>query len=268
MFTLGRKIDLHYKPNLIIVLCVLIVIVIGGLVTGEVLSGIYQGGGVFLTWALSRELDPAHDYSAFIAAALSLFMLLYFEAIHFLIILWLLLLMRAVNGITGKQLTLFDIFAVVGFTVYLSLTNENSIYLLIFTLAMAFIKRTREKTKMVWAAVALGFILFVVQSFFMNPLSFNRIDYLTPLILLVIVSSIFSPIIFLFLSQVETEDDNGNKADRSQVFASQLLYSVAVLLFVFFGDLTFNEQIIYSSAIIGVTLHLIGTTFIENKLNG
>jgi len=268
MFTLGRKIDLRYKPNLIIVLCALIVSIIGGLVTGEVLSGIYLGVGVFLTWALSRELDPAHDYSAFIAAALSLFMLFYFEAIHFLIVLWLLLLMRAVNGITGKQLTLFDIFAVVGFTVYLSLTNENSIYLLIFILAMAFIIRMRERTKIVWAAVALGSTLFIIQSFFMNPLSFNRVEYFNPLTLLIVISAGFSPIIFWFLSQVETEDDNGNQADRSKVFISQLLYSISVLLFVFIGDLTFNEQIIYSSAIIGITLHLIGTTFIENKLNG
>jgi len=265
MFTLGRKIDLHYKPNLIIVLWALIVIIIGGLATGEVMLGIHLGGGVFLTWALSRELDPAHDYSAFIAVAFSLFMVVYFEMIHFLIFLWLLLLMRAVNGITGKDLTLFDIYSILGFTVFLSLTNENSIYLLIFILAMAFIIRTREGTRMVWDAVALGFILFIIQSFFMNPLSFNRIEFFNPLILLVIMLSAFSPILFWFLSQVKIKDDMGNQADRSKVFASQLLYSITVLLFVFFGGMSFNDQIIYSSTIIGVTLHFIGSKFIETK---
>jgi len=35
MFTLGRKIDLRYKPNLIIVLAALIVVAAGWLISGE-----------------------------------------------------------------------------------------------------------------------------------------------------------------------------------------------------------------------------------------
>jgi len=265
MFTLGRKIDLRYKPNLFIVLFVLIVAALGWLVTGEILSGISLGVGSFLSWALSRELDPAHDYSAFIAATLSLSMLFNFETIQFSIGLWLLLLMRAVSGITGKELTLFDGFTLLVFTVYLSLNNENSIYLLIFVLAITFIVRTGEKTKKIAMIGALGFTLFIAHNFLMNPLSFNRIDDLNVLNLFVIVSSGLSPIVFWFLSRIKTEDDQGNKAVQSKVFASQLLYSITILLLVFFGDMTFNDQIIYLSAMIGVTLYFIGDHLIKTQ---
>lgn len=265
MFTLGRKIDFRYKSNLIIVLFSFIVTALGRFATGEVLSGIYLGGGVFLTWALSRELDPAHDYSAFIAAALSLSMLFDFETTQLFIVLWLLLLMRAMSGITGKELTLFDVVTLLIFTVFLSLNNENGIYLLIFVLAMAFILRAGETIKAIATAGALGFVFFIFQSFLMNPLSFNRTDYFNVSTLLMIMLSGLYLIVFWFLSRIQTEDDKGNTAVRSKVFANQLLYSVAVLLLFFFGDMTFNDQIIYLSAITGVTFHFIAVKFIETK---
>lgn len=265
MFTLGRKIDLRYKPNLIIVLASLLVAAVGWLMSGEFLSGIYLGGGFFLTWALSRELDPAHDYSAFIAAALSLSMLFNFETIHFFKALWLLLLMRAVNGITGKNLTLFDVLILLGFTVYLSLNHENSIYLLLFALAMVFIRQTGTKTKAPVIAGVLALILLIVQSAWMGGLSLNQIDYSNLFNLLMIVVPCLSLFVFWFLSHTKIEDDKGNNATQSKVFASQLLYNVAVLLLFFFSDMAFNEQVIYLSAIIGVVLHFIAITFRENK---
>jgi len=265
MFTLGRKIDLGYKTNQIIVLSVFVVTGFGWLLSGEILTGINLGIGVFLTWALARELDPVHEYSAFLAAALSLFMLLHYETVQILVGLWLLLLMRAVNGITGKELTLFDIFSVLGLTVFLSLNNNNNIYLLIFVLAMLLIRRTGEKIKAVTIAGALGVILFISQNFFMNPLTLNGIDYLNPLTLLLILASSLSPIIFYYLSHTEIEDDKGNKANSSKISAGQLLYSIAILLFVFFGEMSFNDQIIYLAATLGVIFYFIGIKFVGAK---
>lgn len=265
MFTLGRKLDFRYKPNLIIILFVLITTAVGWLSTGQILSGIYLGGGVFMTWALCRELDPAHDYSAFIAAALSLFIIIDSESIQFLNLFWLLLMLRAVNGIIGKELTLFDLFSILGFTVFQSLNNENSIYLLIFVLGMVCIRQTREKTKTVSLAGALGLVLFILQSFFMNSLTFNNIEDFNILNILVIISSALSPIVFWFLSHIDTEDDKGNIAARSKIFASQLLYSVSILLFVFFSDITFANQVIYLSVIIGVFLYFFGMKIFRHK---
>ncbi|MFL2101186.1 hypothetical protein [Desemzia sp. FAM 23991] len=257
MFTLGRKIDLRYKPNLIIVLAALVVVAAGWLMFGEFSLGISLGGGFFLTWVFSRELDPAHDYSAYLAAVLSLSMLVDFESIGFLNALWLVLHMRAVNGITGKSLTLFDVLALLGLTVFLSLNDENSIYLLLFVLAMIFIRQTRAKTKMPAIAGFLALILFTIQSTLMDALSLNQIDYSNLFNLLMIVVPCLSLIPFWFLSRIKSEDDKGNRVARSKVFASQLLYIVAVLLFFFFSDISFSDQMIYLSANIGVVLHFL-----------
>lgn len=257
MFTLGRKIDLRYKSNLIIVLASLLVATAGWLISEDFLLGLSLGGGFFLTWAFARELDPAHDYSAYLAAVLSLSMLFDFESIGFLNALWLLLHMRALNGITGKGLTLFDVLTLLGLTVFLSLNYENSIYLLLFVLAMIFIRQTRAKTKVATIASLLALILFTIQSTLMGALSLNQIDYSNFFNVLMIIMPCLSLISFWFLSHIKTEDDKGNSVVQSKVFASQLLYNVTVLLFFFFSDTTFNDQVIYLSAIIGVALHFI-----------
>ena len=257
MFTLGRKIDLRYKPNLIIVLASLIAVAAGWLMFGEFSLGISLGGGFFLTWVFSRELDPAHDYSAYLAAVLSLSMLVDFESIGFLNALWLVLHMRAVNGITGKSLTLFDVLALMGLTVFLSLNDENSIYLLLFVFAMILIRQTRAKTKVASIAGFLAFLLFTLQSTLMGTLSLNQLDYSNLFNLLMIVVPCLSLIPLWFLSRIKTEDDKGNRVAQSQVFASQLLYNVAVLLLFFFSDISFSDQMIYLSANIGVVLHFL-----------
>lgn len=257
MFTLGRKIDLRYKPNLIIVLASLIVVAAGWLIFGEFPLGISLGGGFFLTWVFSRELDPAYDYSAYLAAVLSLSMLIDFEAIHFLNALWLVLHMRAVNGITGKDLTLFDVLTLMGLTVFLSFNYQNSIYLLLFVFAMILIRQTRAKTKVASIAGFLAFLLFTIQSTLMDALSLNHIDYSNLFNLLMIVVPCLSLIPFWFLSRIKTEDDKGNRVEKAKVFASQLLYTVAVLLLFFFSDISFSDQMIYLSTNIGVVLHFL-----------
>lgn len=257
MFTLGRKIDLQYKPNLIIVLASLIVVAAGWLLSGEFLSGISLGGGFFLTWVFSRELDPAHDYSAYLAAVLSLSMLVDFESIGFLNALWLVLHMRAVNGITGKSLTLFDVLALLGLSVFLSFNYQNSIYLLLFVFAMILIRQTRAKTKVASIAALFALLLFIVQNTLMGALSLTQIDYSNLFNLLMIVVPCLSLIPLWFLSRIKTEDDKGNRVEKAKVFASQLLYTVAVLLLFFFSDMTFSDQMIYLSAIVGVVLHFI-----------
>lgn len=53
---------------------------------------------------------------------------------------WILALLRAVNGITGKMLTLVDILGVFALTVFLSFFNENSLYLIVLGLALTSFK--------------------------------------------------------------------------------------------------------------------------------
>jgi hypothetical protein len=258
MFTLGRNMDFSYKTNQMIVLSSVLAAAIGWMLTSAVLSGVYVGFGVFLTWALVRELDPNHEYSALLAAAFSLLNLLYYGNIQLLVVVWILLLMRVVNGITGKGLTTFDIFSVLGLTAYLSFNNENSIYLMIFFFAMVFSIKTGEKKREAWIASAISIGVVAVDRFFIKYLSFNSIDYSNAVTLFVIVALGLSLILFWFLSKGGTKDDKGNSVSRSKLLASQLLYSATVLLLFIFGGVSFNNLIICLSAILGASIYFIG----------
>ncbi|WP_107994715.1 hypothetical protein [Trichococcus paludicola] len=258
MFTLGRKMDFSYKTNQMIVLSSVLAAATGWMLTSNVLSGVYIGFGVFLTWALVRELDPNHEYSAFLAAAFSLLNLLYYESVHLLVVVWILLLMRIVNGITGKELTTFDIFSVLGLTIYLSFNNGNSIYLMIVVLAMVFSIKTGEKTREAWVAIAISIGIVAVDRVFTNYLSFNSIDYSNAITLFVNAVLGLSLILFWFLPKDETKDDRGNSVNRFKRVASQILYSATVFLLFVFGGVSLNNLVIYLSAVLGATIYFIG----------
>lgn len=263
MFTLGRSMDFSYKTNQMIVLASAVVAAIGWWLTGNVLSGVYIGFSVFLTWALVRELDPNHEYAAFLAAAFSLFNALYYQNIQLLVVVWVLLLMRIINGITGKELTTFDIFSVLGLTAYLAFDNGNSIYLMIFVLAMVFSLKTGEKMREAWIASAISIGIIIVDRFFMNKLSVGSIDYSNVVTLFVVSIVGLSLILFWFLSKAETKDDKGNSVNRSKLLASQILYSAAVLLLFFFGDVSLNNLVIYLSAASGALLYFSGNKILR-----
>lgn len=261
MFSLGRNIDFHYKTNKIIAIVSVVVAAIGWILTGNVLSGLYIGFGSFLTWALSRELDPKHDYSAFLAVGFSLLNLFYYEDLQLIIIFWFLLLMRMVSGITGKGLTTFDIFSLLGFTVYLSLNNKNSVYLLIFLLAIAIVIKAgagdKKREAFISGGISLG--MFIAESFFMRYLSFNSIDYLNFINMFAITILGISFVFFWFLSKDAIEDDMGNSVNGFRVLASQILYSTALLLLFFLGEISINNLVIYLAAIVGVMIYFIGS---------
>jgi hypothetical protein len=119
---LGRPIDPAYPTNRAILALSAVVMVVGALVQffggGEWLESAAWGAGagltVFLAWALGRELDPDHELSAFVGAALVLPGLLFFDLPSFLVVLWLLMALRTVNRTGGQPAKLLDTLAVLG----------------------------------------------------------------------------------------------------------------------------------------------------------
>lgn len=258
MFTLGRKIDFHYATNRVIAIISICVAAIGWMMRGDILSGIYIGGGAFATWALATEVDPKHQYSAFLCVIISLLNLFYYETIQLLVIVWILLLMRIVNGCTGKKLTAFDIFSVLGMTIYLSINNDNSIYLIPFIVAMGFTVNFKEKRGAALIAGGIGAAAFIIESFFMKYLSLNRIDYSEAVNIFITSIILISFIFWKFLLKDETRDDLGNIVNRYKMLSGQIIYSLVVFLMYFFGDISVNNLIIYLSVIIGIIIYRIG----------
>lgn len=265
MFTLGRKIDFSYKTNFYIMLVVLTVFALKWLVSGDFVAGISLGGGAFLTWALAREVDPAHDYSAFVAVAISVAFLLANRNIQFLPLFWILIMCRAVSGITGKKLTWLDYLTLLALTLSLSFNRENSIYLLISVLAMLFIWKTADKNK--WVIISgiiyLGF--FIYQGLFMNGLTLSLFLDFTPLNYVSVVLPILLIPLFRSLSKIKTQDDQGNPADSSKIFSSQLLFLLFIVFSVLFSQVVLGNVFISLSVIVGVANYYLSKKFITSS---
>ncbi len=258
MFTLGRKIDIHYPTNRLILMISVLVMAIGGMITGDMVSGFYIGGGTFLTWALAREVDPAHEYSAFVCVSIAFLNLFVYESLQLLVIFWILLLMRLVSGVTGKELTIVDVLSVLGLTVYLSINNENSIYLLPFIIAMGLIIAFQEKIKLALSAGVIALLIFLLESYLMKTLVLNHTAGLAWFNIFVIITLFMSFVFWSFLSKSLIKDDLGKVIKSFKIQSSQALYSLTVLLTYFFSDTSINNIIIYLSVIIGASIYWIG----------
>jgi len=125
---LARPIDPRYPTNLAISVASLVVAA-GGAVyrvtSGDgwldaLLWGVGAAFAVFLAWALARELDPDHDLSAFVAAALAVIGLISLGQPALLPLFWLLLLLRVVNRTTGVPARPLDSLGVLGLAGWLA----------------------------------------------------------------------------------------------------------------------------------------------------
>jgi hypothetical protein len=129
---LARPVDPRYPTNLAIAVLSLVVVLAaaawrwstGAAPLGSILWGINAGLVPFLTWALGRELDPDHDLSAFVGAALALVALFFVEFPSLFAMVWLLLLLRVVNRTVGLPATLFDTLTVLGLGIWLTWQGE------------------------------------------------------------------------------------------------------------------------------------------------
>ncbi len=127
--SIGRPVDRRYPTNRAVASLSLAVMILGFIVRrmagtpspeasfGSLLMAI----GFFLAWAMARELDPDHDLSAFVAAAVSLIPLAVLGSPDFAATLLVLLLLRILNRTVGpaaRPLDTIAILALVGVAVW------------------------------------------------------------------------------------------------------------------------------------------------------
>ncbi|AEH61264.1 conserved hypothetical protein [Methanosalsum zhilinae DSM 4017] len=114
--SLIRSIDTGYFPNLLILVlsaAVLLLISITRFLSGipvnySLVDGTAAAIAVFLSWALTREMDPDNDYTAILAAFL-VAGYIYLNAVpNLLLILWLLLIFRILSRTSGNEVTMID----------------------------------------------------------------------------------------------------------------------------------------------------------------
>jgi len=139
---IGRPVDPNYPTNRAI-LIIMLVVLIGGAVwqwlsgaamLAGLLWGVQAGLGVFLAWAMCRELDPDHDLRAFPAAGLALIALFWGQP-DLMVLFWMLLVIRVVNRTPGIPATWLDSLLIAGLSGWLVWQRGNALYGIVATLA-------------------------------------------------------------------------------------------------------------------------------------
>ncbi|HDS29071.1 MAG TPA: hypothetical protein ENN96_01160 [Candidatus Acetothermia bacterium] len=129
-FSLGRPIDLRYPTNVSVVVLALLCLTAGAVTliiqdvpwVEAIREGTLWAGALLLGWALGRETDPDHPLSAFAAAAGSLVGSWLLGPPGFLLSLWMLLAMRAINGSPGATPGALDLVVLAGASLWLAVS--------------------------------------------------------------------------------------------------------------------------------------------------
>jgi hypothetical protein len=160
-----RSIDLGYPTNRAIVIITLVFLlgtagfqlILGKAILPALYSGLRAGASVFFAWAFARELDPDNEISAFFAAFLGCIGFLFFPFPFMLALLLELLLIRIINRSTGLPPKIFDSFAVLLLSSWISFQGN-------------------------WILGLFTVLAFFLDSFLPEPNRSNRIFGLTALI--------------------------------------------------------------------------------------
>ncbi len=253
-FTIGRKIDPRYKTNLWILLITAGVLVGSLLWTGDWGTSLVFAVGFFLSWAIARELDPLHEYSAFVAGIFYLLMGFGFESVELGVLFFVLLLLRVISKTTGKEPTAFDLAGILGLSLYLIVTQSNGIYGIIFIIPMIMGLRKNKKNRVFLIFLILGILIsaggyIYYGMFFQDTLFIESSGLLTILILGLVAGLIYEQ--FLKKDQ-KIPDDQGKIIDNINIRRAQRFFLGTYTLLIVGGDLTMGTYYHFFAVILGL----------------
>lgn len=255
MFTLGRGIDMYYPTNGLILALTALSSILGVFMFGSLGTGFMMAGIVFLTWALGRETDPKREYTAF-AGVIIAFLFIFFNdsvMIHFLELLFVILLLRLINSSSGAQPTLLDSGIVLALSVYITYSQENYLYIILFFIGLAMSQVFKEKKILKHLSTLLAIIsagaliyLFFTQGAFSSPI-------LSPVLLIILLA------VYLLTIYLDREksiyDDKKNLIDSKKVLLSQIFCVIIILSITFLTEVVMGNMIVYISSIAGAIIY-------------
>ncbi len=168
---LGRPIDPAYPTNRLIIILTIVAAILAGLI-GLILydtaltTGMVGGGVALLSWIIGRELDPDHDYSAFVAVGLAWVTIFFFSFPDFLILLTINALLRIVNRTVGLPAKLGDT-AIVTVLVLAGIFLAHWAIGLVAIAAFALDATLKDQHRLHWLAagiVLLGTVVFLATN--------------------------------------------------------------------------------------------------------
>jgi hypothetical protein len=234
--TAGRPVDLSYPTNRAIAVASFLVMVGAALVQRlldanwirSVMWGAQAGLSVFLAWALCRELDPDHDFSAFVAAGLAVGGLLLWGLPDLTVLLWLILVLRVVNRTMGLPAGILDSLTTLGLGIWLSLEG-NWAYGVVTALAFLLDSQLPIRTPRQLVFAVLGALGTTTAAVLLEDFSWDGGLSVWGVLVAVGASASFVPVIIESRDIISMGDGTGEPLKPVRVQAAQVIALVVGL---------------------------------------
>ncbi len=193
---------------------------------------------VFLTWAMSREIDPAHDWSAFAGLPFTLAAALLYGSPTLITLFFLLLFSRMINGTTGRRATLFDAVMLSALAVIL-FTNSVFIGLPLLALGFGFEAITVPGNRDKAYFSVLSIIIFIMMLIFFYPDHYYVPGYNLYTGTAALIMIILTIILIAGTKESRVKADHGNKKLENR----RILLTQAAAAFFIITELFFKGNI-------------------------
>lgn len=255
MFTLGRKIDVHYPTNRWILMIALASTLLGMVRTGDFFTGFKIGGTIFLTWALGREVEPKREYAAFLGVAIAF--LYSFTTDVFMVslleLVFMMLLLRLINRTCGSSPTLLDNAVILGLAAYLYYTERNLVFFFLYVIGFLLSQLSKENQRanlllIAGAGFVTGILFYLMKDFF---------AFLSPILSpwLLISLTLLHAVTSYLDSERTVVDDKGQLINSVRIARAQLFFALAVIIFAFLSNVLFGNMVVYVSTMAGTILY-------------
>lgn len=260
---IGRPLDPNYPPNRAIIAVAILVGLVGGAVQLFIIgSGLLDslvwsveaGGGVFLAWALSRELDPDNAKSAFVSAGLWILSLAVINAPGLLALLWFLWSLRILNrtsGLAAKPLDSILFLALGSWLAFQAIGVYILMTAVVFLLDGLLQPANRRQHYFAGLTALAALALFLIFDASLASFRFSA-GVIAPLL---VVTILFAPVIASYRRVQARGDYTGEPLNPTRVRAAQLIALITALLVGLFRGLSGVVSLLpLWSAFVGVAL--------------
>ncbi len=185
---------------------------------------------VFLTWAISREIDPAHDWSAFAGLPFTFAAALFYGSPALITLFFLLLFSRLINGTTGRRATLFDAVTLITLAVII-FTNSVFIGLPLLALGFGFeaITVPGHRGKAFFSVLAI--IIFIVMLVFFYPEHYFVPGYNLYTGTAALVTIFLTILLIAWTKESRVKADHGNrKLENRRILLGQAVIAIFIII--------------------------------------
>lgn len=227
---------------------------------------------VFISWAISRELNPDFKYAAFFGPIIIILVGMHEVRImnpHYAPLFWVLLMARILNRTTGLKARIIDSLLILALTGWISFTYSwivGIIAALVYWLDA--LLKDPQPVHRIFAILAL---ILAIISFFFRPVFNPDIFHGIEIFALIIIAILFAAVIFMTKNTNSKGDWVPVILNLTRIRFTQTFALVSLIMFsIMNGNAAFYGLAPLSAAMAGIFVHLLiirsgkKTRYLEN----